>query len=315
MRPLHPVSPLVAVVGPTGTGKSELALRIADEFHGEVVNCDSLQLYRYFDIGTAKLPLEERRGIPHHLLDILDPDETFSAGEFARRARATLREIASRGELPVVVGGTGFYLRALLEGLFAGPERDEALRERLIERERRRPGSLHKLLGRFDPGSLQRIHERDVQKTIRALEVCLAARRPMSQMFAGGREPLEGFRVLKLGLDPPRQDLYRRLDDRCKYMFEHGLLEEVQSILARGFAASGKPFESVGYKQALQLLRGELTLNEAIESAQRNTRRYAKRQWTWFRKERELQWLSGFGAEEATQAIAVTKVSDFLRYN
>jgi tRNA dimethylallyltransferase len=306
---------MVAVVGPTGTGKSELALRIAEEFHGEIVNCDSLQLYRYFDIGTAKLPLEDRRGIPHHLLDILDPDETFSAGEYARRAREILREIASRDELPVVVGGTGFYLRALLQGLFAGPERDEALRQRLVERERRRPGSLHKLLGRFDPGSLQRIHERDVQKTIRALEVCLAARRPMSQLFAGGREPLEGFRVLKLGLDPPRQDLYRRLDDRCKHMFEHGLLEEVQIILARGFAASAKPFESVGYKQALQLLRGEMTLEEAIESTRRSTRRYAKRQWTWFRKEPELEWLNGFGSEEATQSVAVTKVRDFLRYN
>lgn len=315
MRPPHPVSPMVAVVGPTGTGKSELALRIAAEFQGEIVNCDSLQLYRYFDIGTAKLPLEERGGIPHHLLDILDPNETFSAGEYARRARGILGEIASRDRLPVVVGGTGFYLRALLEGLFAGPERDEALRQRLIERERRRPGSLHRMLGRFDPGSLQRIHERDVQKTIRALEVCLAARRPMSQMFAAGREPLEGFRVLKLGLDPPRQDLYRRLDERCKSMFEHGLLEEVRSILAHGFAASAKPFESVGYKQALQLLRGEMTLDEAIESAQRSTRRYAKRQWTWFRKEPGLEWLSGFGAEEATQSIALTRVRDFLRYN
>lgn len=303
---------MVAVVGPTGTGKSELALRIAEEFHGEIVNCDSLQLYRYFDIGTAKLPVEERRGIPHHLMDVLDPDEIFSAGEYARRARQILHEIASRDALPVVVGGTGFYLRALVDGLFAGPERDAALRDRLIERERRRPGSLHRLLGRFDPGSLQRVHARDVQKTIRALEVCLAARRPMSRMFAAGRDPLEGFRVLKIGLDPPREALYARLDARCRHMFEHGLVEETQAILARGFLASEKPFESHGYKQALELLRGRMSLDEAIESAQRNTRRYAKRQWTWFRKEPGVEWCGGFGAEDATQTLALKQVREFL---
>lgn len=304
---------MVAVVGPTGTGKSELALCIAEQFHGEIVNCDSLQLYRCFDIGTAKLTVDERRGIAHHLLDVIDPDEIFSAGEYARRARETLRQIESRGALPVVVGGTGFYLRALLDGLFEGPERDDALRERLIERERRRPGSLHRLLKRFDPGSLARIHARDVQKTIRALEVSLAARRPMSRMFAAGREPLEGFRVLKLGLDPLREALYQHLDARCKQMFENGLVEEVQAILARGFPQSAKPFESHGYKQALAMLRGEMTRDEAIESAQCNTRRYAKRQWTWFRKEPELEWLSGFGAEDSIQTLAVERVRDFLK--
>jgi len=306
---------MVVVVGPTGTGKSELALCIAEQFHGEIVNCDSLQLYRYFDIGTAKLTVDERRGIAHHLLDVIDPDEIFSAGEYARCARETLRQIESRGALAVVVGGTGFYLRALVDGLFEGPERDDALRERLVERERRRPGSLHKLLKRFDPGSLARIHARDVQKTIRALEVSLAARRPMSRMFAAGREPLEGFRVLKLGLDPPREALYQRLDTRCKQMFENGLVEEVQAILARGFPQSAKPFESHGYKQALAMLRGEMTHDEAVESAQRNTRRYAKRQWTWFRKEKELEWLSGFGTEKSIQISAIARVEDFLKKN
>ncbi|MCL5744259.1 MAG: tRNA (adenosine(37)-N6)-dimethylallyltransferase MiaA [Acidobacteria bacterium] len=304
---------MIAIVGPTGTGKSDLALRVAEAFRGEIVNCDSLQLYRYFDIGTAKLAVPERRGIPHHLLDVLDPDEIFSAGDYARHARRILGEIASRGALPVVVGGTGFYLRALVDGLFAGPERDEGLRERLVERERRRPGSLYRLLGRFDPGSLVRIHARDVHKTIRALEVSLAARRPMSQMFRAGREPLEGFRVLKVGLDPPRDALYQRLDARCRDMFEHGLVEEVQSILARGFPASAKPFESHGYRQALQLLRGELSPEQAIQSAQRNTRRYAKRQWTWFRKEPGLAWCGGFGAEQATQNAALALIHDFLK--
>lgn len=304
---------MVAVVGPTGTGKSELALRIAEQFHGEIINCDSLQLYRFFDIGTAKLPIEERRGIPHHLLDVLDPDESCSAGEYARRAREILREITSHGALPVVVGGTGFYLRALVDGLFPAPERDVGLRGRLVERERRRPGSLHKLLGRFDSGSLQRIHARDVQKTIRALEVCLTARRPMSQMFSSGRDALEGFRVLKIGLDPPREALYHRLETRCRHMFEHGLVEEVQAILARGFPPQAKPFESHGYKQALQFLQGEMPLEKAIEEAQRNTRRYAKRQWTWFRREPDLEWLSGFGAEDATQTAAIQRVHDFLK--
>jgi len=302
----------VAVVGPTGSGKSELALRIAEEFQGEIVNCDSLQLYRYFDIVPAKLPPGQRRGIAHHLLDVLDPDEVFNAGEYARRARKVLREIVSRGKLPVVAGGTGFYLRALIDGLFAGPGRDPALRERLLERERRRPGSLRRLLTRLDPGSLERIHPHDIQKTVRALEVSLAARRPMSRLFSLGREPLKGFRVLKIGLDPPRTDLYRSLDLRCQRMFDEGLVEEVQAILARGFPASCKPFESHGYKQALQLLRGELTRAEAIASAQRNTRRYAKRQWTWFRKESGIEWMRGSGADHATQALVCARVRSFL---
>jgi tRNA dimethylallyltransferase len=226
-----------------------------------------------------------------------------------------LGEIVSRNALPVVVGGTGFYLRALTDGLFAAPERDEALRDRLMERERRRPGSLHRLLGRFDPGSLPRVHVRDVHKTIRALEVCLAARRPMSRMFTEGRPSLEGFRVLKIGLDPPREALYARLDARCLQMFQHGLVEETQAILSRGFPASAKPFESHGYRQALELLRGAISLDEAIESAQRNTRRYAKRQWTWFRKELGVEWYGGFGAEDSTQSLALERVRDFLKKN
>jgi tRNA dimethylallyltransferase len=305
--------PLVAVAGPTGSGKSGLALAIAETFGGEVVNCDSLQVYRYFDIGTAKLPLEERRGIPHHLMDIVNPDEVFTAGEYARLARIAMAEISDRGRLPVVAGGTGFYLRALLDGLFEGPARDQSLRDRLAARETRRPGSLHRLLRRLDRESAFKIHANDVPKVTRALEVCLLTRRPVSEMYREGRDALRGYRTLKIGLSPDRDALYQGLDTRCAAMFENGLLDEVKRILAMGYPAASKPFESHGYKQALQLLNGELNPKEAIFYAQRNTRNYAKRQMTWFRKEAGIAWLKGFGA--GAEARALELVSAFCPYN
>jgi tRNA dimethylallyltransferase len=304
--------PLVAIAGPTGSGKSELALAIAAEFGGEVVNCDSLQVYRYFDLGTAKLPEADRRGIPHHLIDIVAPDEVFTAGEYARQARTVLAAISSRAKLPVVAGGTGFYLRALLDGLFSGPSRDQALRDRLAGRERRRPGSLHRVLRRLDPKAAAGIHPHDVPKVMRALEVCLLMRRPVSELFQTGRNALGGYRVLKIGLSPSREALYQRLDERCQGMFASGLVEEVQHILDLGFSQNLKPFESHGYKQALQMLSGELTLKEATFYAQRNTRRYAKRQTTWFRQEPGIVWLRGFGEEPHIQAAARELVRGFL---
>jgi tRNA dimethylallyltransferase len=309
------LKPLVAVVGPTGSGKSDLAIRIAQQFAGEVVNCDSLQVYRHFDIGTAKLPLDARHGIPHYLIDILDPDEVFTAGEFSRRARAVIREISTRNHLPVVAGGTGFYLRALLHGLFIGPARDEALRERLARRQARRPGSLHRLLRRFDPQATTRIHANDVPKLIRALEVCLVARRPVSELFREGRDALTGYRTLKIGLSPDREALYRRLDARCECMFRTGLVEEVERILASGYSPQAKPFESHGYKQVLQMLRGELTPKEALFYAQRNTRRYAKRQMTWFRQEPEIEWVRGFGDDAGVQSQVMERVRVFHKVN
>ncbi len=305
-------APLAIVVGPTGSGKSELALRLARTFSGEVVNCDSLQIYRYLDIGTAKLLPESRRGIPHHLIDILDPNQVFTAGEYARLARPVLQEISARGRLPIVVGGTGFYLSALLEGLFPGPARQEQLRLRLAHREKRYPGWLHRTLARFDPESARRIHAQDTQKLIRAVEVLLTTRRPLSSWFVEGRDPLTGFRPLKLGIDPPREALYRRLDERCAQMFEHGLIEEVRGILARGYPLSSKALESHGYKQALQMLAGELKPGEAIFYAQRNTRRYAKRQWTWFRRDPGVVWLRGFGEEDAVERAAAERIRAFL---
>lgn len=304
--------PVIVVLGPTGSGKSDLALRIAEEFPGEVINCDSLQIYRYFDLGTAKLRPQDRRGVPHHIIDILDPDQVFTAGEYARLARGVLADVSGRERLPVVAGGTGFYVRALLDGLFPGPSRDDALRERLIERERNRQGSIHRLLARFDPEASRRIHPNDIRKLVRALEVCLLTRRPVTDLFREGRDALQGFSTLKIGLSPARDLLYERLDRRAAQMFENGLVEEVQSILARGFPASAKPFESHGYRQALQVLSGELSIKEAVFYAQRNTRRYAKRQMTWFRQESRIEWHSGFGDEPGIQQAVLARIDEFL---
>ncbi len=296
------MKPLVAVVGPTGSGKSALALCLAQKFSGEIVNCDSLQLYRGFDIGTAKTPVEDRRGIPHHLFDVLTLKESYSAGEYARAAREVVAEISGRGRLPVVVGGTGFYLRALLEGLPALPGRDEELRGRLAARERARPGSLHRILVKLDPGAAGRIHERDLQKTMRALEVRLLTK----QALPGTEEarPIEGYAVVKLGLDPDRAELQRRLEARTRAMFAQGLIEEVRGLLDGGASGDEKPFEALGYKQAVLHLRGGITLEKAVESTVVETRQYAKRQRTWFRRDGVFRWLEGFGEEAGVIADA-----------
>lgn len=302
---------LAAVVGPTGSGKSALALCLAQQFGGEIVNCDSLQLYRGFDIGTAKTPPGERRGIPHHLFDVLTPQESYSAGEYAREARKVIAEIAGRGRLPIVVGGTGFYLRALLEGLPVLPSRDERLRERLLERERLRPGSLHRLLSRLEPGAAARIHANDVQKTMRALEVRLLTQQALPPPAEA--QALEGYTVIKLGLDPDRAAIQQRLETRTRAMFAHGLIEEVRSLLAQGATGNEKPFEALGYKQALLLLRGTLTLEQAVESTIVETRQYAKRQRTWFRRDTEIHWLLGFGDDAEIIAQATQTDINALR--
>jgi len=298
---------LATVVGPTGSGKSALALCLAQQFGGEIVNCDSLQLYRGFDIGTAKTPPGERRGIPHHLFDVLTAQESYSAGEYAREARNVIAEIAGRGRLPIVVGGTGFYLRALLEGLPELPGRDERLRQRLVERERLRPGSLHRLLTRLEPGAAGRIHTNDVQKTMRALEVRLLTQQALPPRAEA--QALEGYAVIKLGLDPDRAALQQRLEDRTRAMFAHGLLDEVRGLLAAGATGTAKPFEALGYKQALMHLHGEITLEQAVESTTVETRQYAKRQRTWFRRDSEIRWLNGFGDDPEILAQVTQSVS------
>jgi tRNA dimethylallyltransferase len=294
---------LPIVVGPTGSGKSALAIQLALAVGGEIVNCDSLQVYRHFDIGTAKVQETERLGVAHHLIDLIDPGELFTAGQYAKAAREVLREIAGRGRIPIVVGGTGFYLRALLEGLSPGPARDESIRERLSARS---SGKLHQILLRLDPVAAGRIHANDKNKLIRALEVRLLEGKPITTMFDRGRDPLTGFRPIKIGLSPPRELLYRRLDARTERIFESGLIEEVRGILSRGVPREAKPFESLGYKQALKVVEGQLTVQQAIESTQQETRRYAKRQLTWFRKEQNVHWIAGFGNDPAVQQQALS---------
>jgi tRNA dimethylallyltransferase len=307
----HDFLPKLAVVlGATGSGKSGLSLRLAGELGGEIVNCDSVQIYKRFQIGTAKVPELERLGIPHHLMDIAEPADIFTAGDYASAAGKVLEEIARRGNFPIVVGGTGFYLRALLQGLSPGPKRDERLREDLLRREQHRPGALHRILRRLDPASGARVHPNDRNKTLRALEVRLLEGRPVSAMFAREREPLTGFRIVKIGLNPDRDLLYRRLDFRTIRIFESGLVQEVRDLLAAGIASKVKPFESLGYAQALQEVHGFITREQAIESTQQETRRYAKRQMTWFRREADVHWLAGFGDEPRVQEEALALLRD-----
>jgi tRNA dimethylallyltransferase len=285
--------PLIVIAGPTGAGKSTLALRVCEEFSGEIVNCDSLQLYRGFHVGTAKTPPSDRRGIPHHLLDVLDPADGYSAGEYARIARNIIQQITERRRLPVVVGGTGFYLRALLNGLPHLPESDETVRARLMDREQKKPGSMRRLLTRLDPIAAERIHPNDTQRLMRAVEIRLLSGQVSPPAF--DTRPLEGYRVLKIGLDPDRASLYESLDARTHQMFGTGLVQEVAALLQQGCSGDEKPFESLGYRQALAFLRGEIVVDRAVYLTQMETRHYAKRQWTWFRRDPEMHWLSGFG--------------------
>lgn len=285
---------VVLLLGPTGSGKTALSLALGERFGGEIVSCDSVAVYRGMELGTAKPTAEERARLPHHLIDVVEPDQPYTAGEYSRAARAALKEIAVRGRLPIVTGGTGLYLRALTEGLFAGPERQQVLRARL-ERSRERHGEswLHRLLIRLDPASAQRIHANDAAKLIRAIEVCLTARRPLSEVL--GRDPLTGFRLLRIGLNPVRKELYDRLNQRAAAMFSAGLVEETRGLLER--YGPVKALDSLGYRQALAVLAGTLSEEAGIAAAQQGHRNYAKRQLTWFRQEPEVHWLVGFGDE------------------
>ena len=301
---------LVAILGPTASGKTALSLALAQKFDGEIVNCDSVAMVREFDIGTAKPTAEERARAPQHLFDCMDPTEYMTAGEYARQARQALAEISERRHLPIVVGGTGLYLRALLEGLFPGPQRSEELRERLRERAARRgPDHLHRVLRRLDRAAAEKVHANDIPKLIRAIEVCLASRQKISELWQQGRDPLQGFRVLRVGLDPDRAALYERINVRARQMFEAGLVEETQTLLQK-YGSTTRSIESLGYKQAVQFLQGELNREQAIQSAQQAHRNYAKRQMTWFRREEDVTWLKGFGDDRQIQREALERVAD-----
>ncbi|MGH9667239.1 MAG: tRNA (adenosine(37)-N6)-dimethylallyltransferase MiaA, partial [Bryobacteraceae bacterium] len=264
-------------------------------------------------IGTAKLSASQHRGVPHHLIDIADPREPFTAGDYARLARPLLSWIGGRGLIPIVVGGTGFYLSALLEGLFSGPARDDALRTQLLVRHARRPRFLHRLLRRLDPAAAARIHANDTNKLVRAIEVCMVEGQPMSRLFVERQsEALAGFTALKLVLSPDRGALYRSLNQRCEAMLSAGLVGEAKHLLASGCPPSAKPFESLGYAQVLRLLRGELNQDQALEEMRRETRRYAKRQITWFRRERGMHWLAGFGGDAEVREAALAMAQAWL---
>jgi tRNA dimethylallyltransferase len=298
---------LVVVLGPTASGKSTLAIHLAERFSGEIVSCDSVAVYRYFEIGTAKPSRDERTRVPHHLIDVAEPGEAFTAGIYGRQARAALNEIRENGHLPIVVGGSGLYLRALLEGLFPGPQRSDQLRARLRTRAGERGSEyLYRILRQLDPTAAANIHANDTPKVVRAIEVCLTARAPMSELWRKrGRDPLVGYRIVRVGLSPPREQLYERINRRAAKMFDEGLVEETRSLLERyGNSRKITPIYSLGYKQAIEHLRGELTLEQAIATAQQGHRNYAKRQMTWFRREPDVLWLEGFGDDGVIRARA-----------
>jgi tRNA dimethylallyltransferase len=295
---------LVVVLGPTASGKTALSLALAKRFNGEIVSCDSVAVYRDFEIGTAKPTVAERASVPHHCIDIVSPERDYSAGNYQRDGRAAIADITARGRLPIVTGGTGLYLRALLEGLFDGPQRSEPLRARLRRSAGRHgAGWLARLLERLDTAAASRIHANDRPKLIRAIEVSLEARRPITEAWTAGAEPLTGYRILRIGLAPERAALYARIDARAAAMFERGLVAETERLMVR-YGVKLRIFDALGYRQARQLLAGELSEGQAIEAAQRGHRNYAKRQFTWFRREPEVRWLAGFGDDPAIQQTA-----------
>ncbi len=301
-------------MGPTATGKSELAAVLARHWHGEIINCDSMQVYRGMDIGTAKVSPELRREIPHHLLDIVPVNVFFSAGRFQEMARNTLDDIRRRGALPILAGGTGFYLRTLIHGIFKGPGRDERFRQRLgCIMSRRGTAPLYRILSRVDPESARRISPADYQRIARALEVLTLSGQPMSSHFGESEQPLEGFTPRLYRLNLPRLELYNRINQRVERMVENGLVEEVRGLLEQGYRPEDKGLEAIGYREVIEFLRDEISLEGAITRIQTATRRFAKRQLTWFRKEKNLIWVDGAGDDPAIQTRVLADVRSFLQ--
>ena len=311
------LAPLIAVAGPTASGKTALALALAERFSGEIVSCDSVAVYRGMEIGTAKPTVAERARVPHHLIDVFPPDAPCTAGDYSRLARESIRGIVMRGRLPIVCGGTGLYLRALVDGLFPAPPQLESLRDKLRQRAQLRgPMHLHRILSHLDPAAAKLIHANDAPKIIRAIEVTLSARRPITRQWEQPRDPLTGFHILRFGLNPSRAELYARINHRAAQMFDppdhrSGLVEETAQLVAR-YGPDCRPLASLGYAQAAALLRGELTRDQAIAAAQQGHRNYAKRQLTWFRKDPTLHWLPGFGSDREITQQACDLVAQHL---
>jgi tRNA dimethylallyltransferase len=301
--------PLIVVAGPTASGKTALAIHLAEQLGGEIVSCDSVAVYRLMEIGTAKPSAAERARVRHHCLDLYWPNEACTAGDYARHARTAIAGIRERGRIPIVAGGTGLYLRALLEGLAPSPPRDEALREELRARAATEgSAALHAQLQQLDPRAAALIHANDVPKLIRSIEVSLAAGRPQTEQWQAERDPLLGYRITQIGLAPPRAALYERIDARCRAMFDDGLVPETEMLRER-FGDDCRALTSLGYAQAMSVLRGELTLHAALSSAQQGHRNYAKRQLTWFRRSTSIHWLESFGNDPTTQSAALAACS------
>ncbi len=304
--------PAVAVVGPTASGKSSVATALAGRFDGEIIACDALQIYRRMDIGTAKPGASERTRMPHHMLDLRDPGEDFTAGDYLRLGREALMSVRARNRIPIVVGGTGFYFRALIEGLFEGPGRSEALRGRMRSIiERRGPEIIHRALRRVDPVAATRLAPADAERNIRAYEIYLLTGRTMSWWHSRPKDKLTGFRWLKLGLDWPRKQLYARIDRRVEEMFELGFVNEVRSLIA-DYTRECHAFKAIGYRQIIAYIDGKWSLAAALEDTQRESRRYAKRQMTWFRSDKEIIWLNAEPGLELAVGSAVDAVTAFL---
>jgi len=302
------LAPLVVILGPTASGKSALAIELAKHRNGEILVCDSTQIYRHFDIGTGKISPADQQGIPHHLVDLIEPEEIFTAGEYRRRALEVLNDVRTRGNLPIITAGTGLYLRALLYGLADAPERSQEIRDRLRAIvEARGATHLHRVLARLDPETAARIAPADTQKIIRAIEMRLLAGKPVGEIHRGGRTPLEGYQPLKIGLLPPREAIYSRIHSRIDAMIEAGWIEEVARLVKNGVPADSKPFQFIGYSEWRAHLAGTLTKKEATQKIQQATRRFAKRQLTWFRREPNVHWLAGFGdaPEIVASALAI----------